>query len=56
MEGPNPPLILDVRASASFARSPLVIPNSIRVSPEELRDGVAALPVRPDQTVVAYCT
>jgi hypothetical protein len=56
LEGPNPPAILDVRASASFARSPLVIPNSIRVSPDELRDGLASIGVEPDQTVVAYCT
>ncbi len=56
VEGPNPPAILDVRAGASFARSPLVIPNSIRVSLEELRDSPGSLPIEPGQTVVAYCT
>jgi S1-C subfamily serine protease len=55
IEGPEPPLILDVRASDAYARSPVRIARSIYVALETLDDR-ANVPADPARTVVAYCT
>lgn len=55
LEGPEPPTILDVRASDTYARSPVRIPRSVHVPLESLADG-ARMPGDPTRTVVAYCT
>jgi S1-C subfamily serine protease len=50
----EPPLILDVRDAATYAKSPVKIPRSVHAPLEALaRDRLPADPARP---VVAYCT
>jgi len=48
--------ILDARKSEAYERLPLKIPNSVRLSPEELESGISGLELDPTQPVVAYCT
>ena len=55
LDGPEPPTILDVRASDTYARSPVRIPRSVHVPLESLGDA-ARVPADPARTVVAYCT
>lgn len=55
LDGPEPPTILDVRASDTYARSPVRIPRSVHVPLESLGDA-ARVPADPGRTVVAYCT
>jgi len=52
----EPPLILDVRDSGTYDKSPVKIPNSRHLPPEALENGGAALTIEPTRTVVAYCT
>jgi hypothetical protein len=50
----DPPLILDVRDAATYAKSPVKIPRSVHAPLDALEpDRLPADPVRP---VVAYCT
>ena len=56
LEGPNPPAILDVRASDAYAQSPVRIPGSHHLPLDALSDGAAAVPADAARTVVAYCT
>lgn len=56
MDGASSPLILDVRDTSTYERSPVRIPNSRHVPPEALASGGLSLEVEPDRTVVAYCT
>jgi S1-C subfamily serine protease len=56
IEGPAPPMILDVRAADAYARSPVRIPRSLHVPLESLANGAAAVPADPSRVVVAYCT
>jgi rhodanese-related sulfurtransferase len=56
LEAPQPPLILDVRDAATYAKSPVRIPRSQHITPQALEAGAARLDVQPDRTVVAYCT
>jgi S1-C subfamily serine protease len=56
IESPTPPIILDVRDSATYAKSPVRIPNAHHVASAELQSGVSALKIEPERTVVAYCT
>lgn len=56
LEGPEPPTILDVRASDTYARSPVRIPSSVHVPLDALADGASRVTVDPARTVVAYCT
>ena len=56
VEGPAPPIILDVRASDAYARSPVRIPRSLHLPLDSLADGAAGVPADPSRTVVAYCT
>ena len=55
LEGPEPPTILDVRASDAYARSPVRIPRSIHVALDSLGDG-GSVPADAARVVVAYCT
>jgi NhaP-type Na+/H+ or K+/H+ antiporter len=54
LDGPNPPLVLDVRSRSQYAADPSQIPDSIRVLPDQ----VAAWATERDRVrqVVAYCT
>jgi S1-C subfamily serine protease len=56
LETSAPPLIVDARSGAAYARSPVKIPQAVHVSPAELQSGVSAVAIDPDRTVVAYCT
>lgn len=55
IEGPDPPVVLDVRAADAYARSPVRIPRSVYVPLESLTDG-GSVPADPARVVVAYCT
>ena len=52
----SPPLILDVRDGATYAKSPVKIQEARYFSPEELEKGLRALDVDAKRTVVAYCS
>jgi len=51
-----PPIILDVRDAATYAKSPVKIPDSRHITSEELQTGGSALEIDTNRTVVAYCT
>ncbi len=53
MSGPNPPVILDVRARASYDHDGSQIPGSIRVLPDQVLEWAADGP--ENRMVVAYC-
>ena len=53
MSGTNPPVILDVRARASYDHDGSQIPGSVRVLPDQILEWAADLP--EDRMVVAYC-
>src|SRR2546422_293137 len=50
------PIILDVRDAATYAKSPVRIPDARHITPRELETGVPALKIEPTRVVVAYCT
>ena len=50
------PVILDVRDSNAYESLPLQIPDSVRLSPEELDSGIAGLELDVNRPVVTYCT
>ena len=49
-----PPVILDVRDAAAYAKSPVKVPRSLHAPLDELER--ESLPVDKTRTVVAYCT
>jgi len=51
-----PPIILDVRDGATYAKSPVKIQDARHIAPEELKTGVGTLDVDTNRTVVAYCS
>lgn len=53
---PEPPVILDVRDTSTYAKSPVRIPNARHVSAEDLERGTADLDIERTRTLVAYCT
>ena len=53
MASPEPPVILDVRARASYEHDKAEITGSIRVLPDEVLEWAADCP--EDKMVVAYC-
>ncbi len=53
MASPEPPVILDVRARASYEHDKAEIPGSIRVLPDEVLEWAADCP--DDKLVVTYC-
>jgi S1-C subfamily serine protease len=54
VDSPEPPVILDVRDTATFAKSPVRIPRSVHAPLEGLE--ADRLPADPTRTIVAYCT
>lgn len=54
LEGPSPPLILDVRSRSRYEEDGGQIPGSIRVLPDQVSDWAATQ--QTDQLIVAYCT
>jgi S1-C subfamily serine protease len=56
-ESGKPPIILDTRLEKQYEQNPIKIHGSIRLSPEELKNGgVASLELDTTRPVVAYCT
>jgi len=55
IEGPDPPLLLDVRAADEYARSPVRIPRSVHAPLDTLVDR-STLAADPARVLVAYCT
>jgi hypothetical protein len=53
--GENSPVLLDVRDSETYRRSPVRIPRSLHVAADQLAAGTS-LPVETNRPVVAYCT
>ena len=53
MASPEPPMIIDVRARASYEPDKAEIPGSIRVLPDEGLEWAADCP--DDKFVVAHC-
>ena len=53
MSGTNPPVILDVRARASYDHDGSQIPGSVRVLPDQILEWAADL--SEDRMLVAYC-
>ena len=53
MASPAPPMIIDVRARASYEPDKAEIPGSIRVLPDEVPEWAADCP--DDKFVVSYC-
>ena len=53
---PEKPVILDVRDTGAYARSPVRIADSVHITPEELQAGTPSVRIEPTRTVVAYCT
>ena len=55
LDGPEPPLVLDVRSRSNLARDPDAIPGSLRVLPDEVAEW-AATQAGPRRPIVTYCT
>jgi S1-C subfamily serine protease len=56
LESEAPPLIIDARDDATYARSPVRLPRAVHISPDDLETGVTSLAIEPDRPVVAYCS
>jgi len=62
LEGPDPPLILDVRTRSQYERDATQIPGSVRVPPDQVQDwAMRYLADHPDgephlRPIVTYCT
>ena len=60
LEGPTPPIVLDVRTRGQYAEAEGRIPGSVRVAPDQVREWAARVsaenPAERDRLVVAYCT
>jgi rhodanese-related sulfurtransferase len=54
LQSEHPPLVLDVRSRAHYARDDGQIPGSIRVLPDQIGDWAVDKPT--DRPIVAYCT
>jgi NhaP-type Na+/H+ or K+/H+ antiporter len=54
LDGPKPPLVLDVRSRSSYARDPEGIPGDVHVPLEDVESWAAAR--SRDQAIVTYCT
>ncbi len=50
------PVLLDVRDSETYRKSPVRIPRALHVPAERLESGQSNLPIDSDRPVVAYCT
>ena len=56
VESEHPPVILDVRDDSTYAQSPVRIPRSLHVTPQELAQERPRLDIARDRVIVAYCT
>jgi serine protease Do len=56
VESEHPPVILDVRDDAAYAKSPVRIPRSMHVTPQQLAQDAPHLDIARDRAIVAYCT
>jgi hypothetical protein len=57
LESGKHPVILDVRQQTQYDLNPIKILGSIRLSPEDLKNGgVADLKLDTSRPVIAYCT
>jgi S1-C subfamily serine protease len=56
LDGHEPPAILDAREPGAYERSPVRIPRSLRVTPEQFGNGRTRPDLDPGRLVVAYCT
>lgn len=56
VESEHPPVILDVRDDSTYAKSPVRIPQSMHVTPEQLAQAQPHLEIARDRLIVAYCT
>ncbi|MBI3910959.1 MAG: hypothetical protein HY320_08505 [Armatimonadetes bacterium] len=54
LQGPNPPLILDVRSDHAYEAATEHIPGDVRISPRALDERMGELP--RNRPLVAYCT
>jgi sodium/hydrogen antiporter len=54
LEGPEPPVVLDVRTRSQYEQDPDRIPDSVRVLPDQVAEWAAKQ--RKGQPIVAYCT
>ena len=52
----DPPVMLDVRTAETYQRSPVRIPRSVHLTPDDLAAGKASVPVDTSRMVVAYCS
>ncbi|MDR0359104.1 MAG: cation:proton antiporter [bacterium] len=54
LEGPDPPVVVDVRTRSQFGRDPAGVPGAVRVAPDEIEQwGRTA---NPDRDYLLYCT
>jgi NhaP-type Na+/H+ or K+/H+ antiporter len=57
LDGPRPPLVLDVRTRAHYAEADGQIPGSVRVLPDQVKEWAGRLTATMrDRPIVAYCT
>lgn len=54
LQGPNPPIVLDVRTRGQYEQHPDQIPSSVRVLPDQIEAWAATH--TKEHLVVAYCT
>ncbi len=54
LNGPEPPIVLDVRSRAHYDEDATQIPHSVRVMPDRIEEWAATADRR--YTIVAYCT
>ena len=54
IQGPNPPIVLDVRTRSSYEHDGASIPGSVRVLPDQAAEWASSQD--PDRLVAAYCT
>jgi rhodanese-related sulfurtransferase len=54
LEGPDPPVVVDVRTRSQFEREPAGVPGAIRVAPDEVE--LWARTANPDRDYLLYCT
>jgi rhodanese-related sulfurtransferase len=50
------PILVDARSKSDYETSPLKLPNSIRLDPDEATAGRINLDADPKQMIVVYCT
>jgi rhodanese-related sulfurtransferase len=49
------PVLVDSRTQADFEASPLMLPQAVRIAPEDADAGKFSLQVEPKHTIVTYC-